>query len=738
MHDADDRRLVRIFEDITSRLLASAEYNRLYSVAVQIAMETTDAQACSLYLEQNLADPERDPSRIVMVAGAGFERHRIGVSYKKGEGLTGGIWQKSKAIRLDSQAAIENRKKGWRGLHNALVQGQEPQWRSYSLIGVPLRIGKRTIGVLKVENKKPGEPACFSKDDETLLETIASTIAMAIENQRSFERANGEILEALGDMTGMLVGPEVMSMETMCDRIVEKCIDIFKAEACSLYMQGENRADSIVMVSGAGYEKLRQGARYKRGEGLTGTIWGKGQAVKYDTQKEIENPANGWKGLNNTQIQSQRANWKCCSLIGVPLKIGTRSIGVLKVENKKPVEISHFTHNELRTLEIVASNIGLALEMRRQEGAIFTKGEMARVFAHDVASQLGNAEDALHLAHAAAKEGDAFHVVAERIEIASNAVKGMKELHRRLLEKSQSETSRQTVSINELLRQIKERARALQTGGITLAVSELPHVAYTQISTEEVLRAFDKLLENSMDALRDKDASKPRRVWIEARLDGGTPDNPQRAVILFVDNGPGLTPDQIADFQESWSIKSTKHLGSGRGLGVAHRCLADSGIKLRIVDPPSTMTTCGAAFEITVTLHVPRLLRVLVVDDHDTLLDLVRSGVRADETIELETRSSYDLILNACREVPEALDELARYHLILLDCNFTGQPFDGPDLLESMRRAIPEQATRVVLMSREAEYLGRPDVEVLNKSEDLVRRLPHVLHELREPGRTER
>ncbi len=330
MNGASDRRLVTVFEDITSRLLASTDPNRLYDVAVQIAMETTGAQACSLYLEQNLADPERDPTRIVMVAGAGFERHRIGVAYEKGDGLTGRIWQTSQSVKLDSQARIEDPAIGWRGRHNAQLIGKEPGWRSYSLIGVPLRIGTRTIGVLKVENKKPGEPACFLNDDQILLETIASTIAMAIENQRSFERSHGHILDALRDMTGMLVSPDVMSFRMMCDRIVHKCIDIFNAEACSLYIQDDKQGDFIEMVSGAGYERLRRGARYKKGEGLTGTIWDRGQAVKYDTRQEVENPANGWRGLNNRQVLSQRGDWECCSLIGVPLRIVVEEGDALK------------------------------------------------------------------------------------------------------------------------------------------------------------------------------------------------------------------------------------------------------------------------------------------------------------------------------------------------------------------------------------------------------------------------
>jgi signal transduction protein with GAF and PtsI domain len=339
MSSTDISKLVSIFEGITTKLAESQEPNRLYDVAVQIAMETTDAQACSLYLEQSVMDATKPPDHITMVAGAGFEKYRTGVAkYRKGEGLTGSIWETSRPVKFDTQAQVEDPKNGWRGLYNKVVLENVTNWVSYSLIGVPLRIGTRTIGVLKVENKNPGMPSCFSADDQVLLETIASTIALAIENQRYSEQSYSSILNALREVSEMLVGPETKTFQTLCDSSVQKCIEVFNAEACSLYIEevrvpGEE-PEHIVMVSGAGYENNRIGVEYKKGQGLTGSIWKNSLPVKYDTRAEVEDPRHGWKGLYNPQVLEKVADWECCSLIGVPLRIGDRTIGVLKVENK--------------------------------------------------------------------------------------------------------------------------------------------------------------------------------------------------------------------------------------------------------------------------------------------------------------------------------------------------------------------------------------------------------------------
>ncbi len=61
-----------------------------------------------------------------------------------------------------------------------------------SLLAVPLRARDRVIGVLEVANRTGGE---FSADDQSLLETLASSGAMAIDNARLVETLHQNMLE---------------------------------------------------------------------------------------------------------------------------------------------------------------------------------------------------------------------------------------------------------------------------------------------------------------------------------------------------------------------------------------------------------------------------------------------------------------------------------------------------------------------------------------------------------------
>lgn len=59
--------------------------------------------------------------------------------------------------------------------------GEKTQFQTRSLVGVPMKIGEKTIGVLEGVNKKLGD---FTKEDVDILSVIASQAAVAINNAR--------------------------------------------------------------------------------------------------------------------------------------------------------------------------------------------------------------------------------------------------------------------------------------------------------------------------------------------------------------------------------------------------------------------------------------------------------------------------------------------------------------------------------------------------------------------------
>jgi GAF domain-containing protein/CheY-like chemotaxis protein len=729
--------LVSIFEDITVRLAESQEPNRLYDVAVQIAMETTDAQACSLYLEQSVMEATQQPEHITMVAGAGFEKYRIGVAkYHKGEGLTGKIWQTSKCVKFETREQIEDPKNGWRGLHNKVVEDNVASWISYSLIGVPLKIGKRTIGVLKVENKKPGIPSYFSADDQVLLETIASTIALAIENKRSSEQSYSSILNALRDVSKMLVGPETVTFNTLCDSIVEKCIEVFNAEACSLYIEELRESgldpEHIVMVSGAGYEKERTGAKYSKGQGLTGTIWKNSAPVKYDTRQEVEDRAHGWMGLHNEQVKEKVAGWECCSLIGVPLFIGDRTIGVLKVENKKPVKQTHFSYNELHSLEILASNIALALEIHRHREVVYERGTRARKFTHSIVNSVQDAlagvKEAIALLESPGTSSNTSNV-DKNLRLAEKALLTIDGLRKSVIVHDPGQ-DKATLSVNHVLKRVIEHCLpALRRKNIELHETLLESDAFTNVNLEEMLTAFDNLIGNAIDALEGRQSPM---IWIEAKLNLNSNGILDLATVILADNGSGLKDWQRQEFDSTRRISSTKHGGLGLGMSIANQCFADNSIYFRIISPPEYMSQTGAAFQIEIPLHEPRDLHVLFIDDDEIFLGLLENKVPSKGNVIFDTHTTYEILQKAIKGSEPELRALSAFDMIFLDCDFGHAQLDGTFLLKQLQSTNEELSSRVILMTgKRDDFPSRPDFTILDKYKQILETFPAVLYELR-------
>jgi GAF domain-containing protein/FixJ family two-component response regulator len=108
-------------------------------------------------------------------------------------------------VRIDDQTIL-----GWVANHGQLLcvsdVGQEPRYRPHELLpdtraelSVPLRVGGEVIGVLDVQSDQTG---AFDEDDQTILQMLGDQVAVAIQNARTYERAQtqAEELNTLSQM----------------------------------------------------------------------------------------------------------------------------------------------------------------------------------------------------------------------------------------------------------------------------------------------------------------------------------------------------------------------------------------------------------------------------------------------------------------------------------------------------------------------------------------------------------
>ncbi|MGB8645798.1 MAG: GAF domain-containing protein [Anaerolineae bacterium] len=176
----------------TRELAASAEQNRYLAAQLQTSAEVAAAAAGQLDLAALLPLVSR-------LIGERFNLYHVGIylleeqvgvrsaSYTEGGEGAAGI-ERVVAGEKGIVASVLNRQ----GVRIAPDVSKEPLFRddpdlplTRSEMAVPLQTGKQLIGALDLQSARPG---AFSEADVTVLTVLASQIAIAIQNARSFEQ----------------------------------------------------------------------------------------------------------------------------------------------------------------------------------------------------------------------------------------------------------------------------------------------------------------------------------------------------------------------------------------------------------------------------------------------------------------------------------------------------------------------------------------------------------------------
>jgi signal transduction histidine kinase/DNA-binding response OmpR family regulator/putative methionine-R-sulfoxide reductase with GAF domain len=102
-----------------------------------------------------------------------------------------------------------------------------------SMLHVPLKVGGKVIGVLSVNNKTV--PRTFTENDQRLIGVLADYAAIAIDNVRQFERAEGEITKLGQQLADQVAQPPEPAKAAEAPPLpVDRLVDELKAQGTAL------------------------------------------------------------------------------------------------------------------------------------------------------------------------------------------------------------------------------------------------------------------------------------------------------------------------------------------------------------------------------------------------------------------------------------------------------------------------------------------------------------------------
>ncbi len=168
----------------------------------------------------------------------------------------------------------------------------------------------------------------------------------------------------LAEITSAMVGE--FQLPVLLERVVQTVMNTLGAKVCSVFLEDSKERDVLLMMAGSGFAKPLVGkARYRIGEGFTGTVAKTGQKFNIRNREELEElEVDGqrvWQGrFDSAQWPSGHSEFE--NLIALPLRIKDHVLGVIKVENKRAELGACFSEDDVRYFETIANVVALVIE----------------------------------------------------------------------------------------------------------------------------------------------------------------------------------------------------------------------------------------------------------------------------------------------------------------------------------------------------------------------------------------
>ncbi len=166
---------LEVLRQVGMGLVAELDLDVLLHTIVERAVALLGAKSGGLYLYRSSLD------LLEWVVAIGPNLPPAGARLRRGQGISGRVWQTGEASIVDDYVKMDNR------------SDSRAEYRWACTLAVPFSSGSEFLGVLKVLANEPG---AFSQSDTELLGLFANQAAVAIKNARLFEAAGAAVTQA--------------------------------------------------------------------------------------------------------------------------------------------------------------------------------------------------------------------------------------------------------------------------------------------------------------------------------------------------------------------------------------------------------------------------------------------------------------------------------------------------------------------------------------------------------------
>lgn len=217
---------------------------------------------------------------------------------------------------------------------------------SVDWLGVPLKTGGRTLGVLVVQSYS--QAIRYSQKDVELLTFVAQHIAAALERAKLLEDTRRHMAElATINRVSQALAAE-LNLDALIELVGEQMRQTFRADI--VYVALHDRQTDLILFPYVFGEEL---GTIRFGEGLTSKILETGQPLLLN--EDVEG--------RSVELGATAVGLEVQSYLGVPIMAGREAIGVISVQSA--TQEGRFAEPDVRLLSTIAANVGAALQNAR-------------------------------------------------------------------------------------------------------------------------------------------------------------------------------------------------------------------------------------------------------------------------------------------------------------------------------------------------------------------------------------
>jgi len=437
---------------------------------------------------------------------------------------------------------------------------------------VPIKIQGKLSGAVSLYNVESED--AFNESDLRLLETLANSLSVALENARLFDETQRLLKETEQRAAELLAVNTVSSalaseldLGTLIQLVGEQTRSIFNADIAFVALLDE--ASQMINFP---YTYGEEMVPIHIGEGLTSNIILTNQPLLINEEM----------GQHMTEMGATLVGRESLSFLGVPISVGGKAVGVLSVQSCSQEGI--FDQDDVRLLSTIATSVGASVN----NAQLFQDAQQARADAEQA-----NSAKSAFLAN-----------MSHELRTPLNAIIGFTRIVRRkgegvLPEKQVENLDKVLISAENLLGLIND----------VLDISKIEAGRMDVIAANFRIGALIDLCANTAQPLLQPGVSFEKGVGEGLEIIHSDQDKIRQIVLNLLSNAAKFTPEgKISLIAAKEGEASMRISVADTGIGISAEALPRIFKEFEQADTTTTRKYGGTGLGLTISRNLARLL----------------------------------------------------------------------------------------------------------------------------------